>query len=138
MKQAALAVLLAMMVGSAAAAAPIYRCGADANVYSQTPCPEGRLIDAADPRSAAQRAEAQGIAAKERKQAAEMERERRRQEAERAPAQAVGFNSRPPPPEPAASAAGSSARKRHHGKAKPASADFVAVDPSNKKKRAKK
>ena len=135
MKAAALTLLFVSTVGSAHAAAPIYRCGPDGRIYSQAPCPDGKLIEAADPRSAAQRAEAQRVAAKERQTAADLERERRKQQAEQPPpAQAVGFNSRPPPPEPAASSSGSGARKRHHTKAKTAAKDFVAIDPGAKKR----
>ena len=139
MKSAALTLLLVLTVVSADAAAPIYRCGPDGRIYSQAPCADGKLIESADPRSAAQRAEALRVAAKERQTAADMERERRKQQAEKPPAQAVGFNSRPPPPEPAASSSDSGARKRHHSKAKTASKDFVAIDPgAKKKKRAQK
>ncbi len=73
-----IAALLAGTALNAGAAAPIYRCG---SVYSQTPCPGGKLIDSADPRSAAQRAEARKVAAQERKRLAELERDRRAREA---------------------------------------------------------
>ena len=78
MKQVFIAVLLAAAALQAGAAGPIYRCG---SVYSQVPCPDGKLIDSADPRSAAQRAEARRMAAWERRRAAELERERRAREA---------------------------------------------------------
>ena len=140
MKSAALTLVFVLTAGGAHAAAPIYRCGPDGRIYSQAPCADGRLIEAADPRSAAQRAEALRVASKERQTAADMERDRRKQQAEQPPpAQAVGFNSRPPPPQPAASSSDSGARKRHHSKAKTASKDFVAIDPgAKKKKRAQK
>jgi hypothetical protein len=65
---------LALATGAVHAQA-IYRCG---KTYSQTPCPEGgKIIEATDPRSAAQRAEARRIAAAERRAAAARERERR-------------------------------------------------------------
>ena len=74
----------AMMLLSAlcTAQAQVYRCG---QTYSQKPCPEGKLIDSSDPRSAAQRAEAKRTAAKEKQLAAEMERERRLRESGAAP-----------------------------------------------------
>ena len=138
MTHAALTLLVVLTIGGAHAAAPIYRCGPDGRIYSQAPCADGKLIEAADPRSAAQRAEAQRVAAKERQTAADLERARRKQQAEQPPpAQAVGFNSRPPPPEPVASSSGSGARKRHHSKAKTAAEDFVAIDPSAKKRERK-
>jgi hypothetical protein len=72
------ALLLLFAVAHQAGAAPIYRCGA---VYQQTPCENGRVVEATDPRTAAQRAEAARVAAAERRRAAEMARERRINEA---------------------------------------------------------
>ena len=135
MKHAALAVLLLIVTGHAAAEAPIYRCGGpDSRVYSQKPCPEGQLIDSADPRSAAQRAEAQTVAARERRLAAEMERERRKQQAERQPAEAAGINGRPAPVEPVVSKHEVGTKKKKHSKAKAKAEDFVAVEPGSHKK----
>ena len=71
-------VLLALWMTAAAQAAPVYRCG---STYSQTPCPGGKLIDTADPRSQAQQAQARRVAAKERQQLAEMEKARAAREA---------------------------------------------------------
>lgn len=67
------ALLLALAGTTAQAAGPVYRCG---STYSQTPCPGGRQLEAGDPRTAAQRAEARRQAAAERKAARSMERER--------------------------------------------------------------
>lgn len=122
-------VLLAL--GTAAvSAAPIYRCGGGR--YSQTPCQGGTVVDATDPRSAAQRAEARRIAAEERRKAHEMERERLAGEkaAQREPALAsLG-------PAKAASAPGKSA-SRPGGKSKAKKGkppqDFTAVAPAPKK-----
>src|SRR6185436_20773685 len=60
MKARALAATaLLSFAGCACAAQTIYRCGTEGNViYAQTPCPEGRVVEATDPRSAAQRADA--------------------------------------------------------------------------------
>lgn len=116
---------LALLAGSAAAA-PIYRCG---NTYSQTPCPEGgKVVEATDPRSAAQRAEARRVAAAERKAAAEREREAR--------AAPTSVQSAPASlsPAPAASAAdaraGGGSAKRAKGDG--ADKDFVATVPRDK------
>jgi len=111
------------------AAGPIYRCGRE---YSQTPCSGGRLIDTADPRSAAQRAEAQRVLAREQELGAQMERERRAQEAGHTPALAGVINGRPAPAEPAASS--KSRGKNKKKAAKPAV--FKAVAPVTKAKRA--
>jgi hypothetical protein len=123
---------LAALVG-ATQAAPIYRCG---QTYTQTPCPGGRLIDSADPRTAAQRAVAKQIAANEKKLAARMERDRRDREAGVVPAQAAGFDSRaasaPASDASAKTARKSKAQKQKRGKAA-SSADFIAVEPARPK-----
>jgi len=121
----------------AQAVQPVYRCG---STYSQVPCPEGRMVEATDPRSAAQRAEAQRVAALERQQATQMERERRAQEAAQKPAGASGFDSRSPAPEAAASSAERGRHPKRHSKAgkRPADDSFTAVDPTSLKKRGRK
>ena len=129
MKHCIAALLLAL--GSAAvSAAPAYRCGNGS--YSQTPCPGGRVVDATDPRTAAQRADARRVAAEERRKAREMERERLAAEkaSQRTPAMAsLG---------PAKAASSPSERKAgtaRKGKSKKhaKSADFTAVAPAPKK-----
>ena len=83
--------LLTLGIGSAGAA-PIYRCG---NTYSQTPCPQGKIVEATDTRTAAQRAEADRIAEADRKAAADLERARKQREAEAPPAPAKRAASAP-------------------------------------------
>ena len=116
---------------------PVYRCG---STYSQVPCPEGRIVDATDPRSAGQRAEARRMAALERQQAAQMERERREQEAAQKPAAASGFDSRSPAPDAAASSADRGRHQTKRSKTGKRAADdtFTAVDPTSLKKRSRK
>jgi hypothetical protein len=82
MKRCSLVLLLAFAAGAAVAKTPIYRCG---QTYTQTPCPDGHLIDSADPRTAAQRAEAARVAEREKDLARKMERERQAAEAASAP-----------------------------------------------------
>ncbi len=126
MKHALPCLLLALAAG-AATAAPIYRCGADGKTYSQVPCAEGTVIEASDPRTAAQRAEAKRIVAAERKAADDLERERKAQEkALQALTPAATLS-----PPPAASAAASAVRvPKKRSKAKPAAErDFVAIEP---------
>jgi hypothetical protein len=134
MKTAAAAIFLLLGLSAAFAAAPIYRCGGpDGRVYSQAPCADGRLIDAADPRSEAQRDEARRVVARERKAANDMERERRAQEAAQEPSAATGFNGRPAPAE-AAVPPRTRAKQKHRGvKPKPAAGDFVAIEPRSAK-----
>ena len=128
---------LTMATLGAQAVQPVYRCG---STYSQTPCPEGRVVDATDPRSAAQRAEARRIAALERRQATQMERDRREQEAAQKPAAATGFDSRSPAPAAAASSPerGRHQKKRSKAGKRPADDNFTAVDPTSSKKGSRK
>ncbi len=135
MKHAAVALLLLSGLASTFAAAPIYRCGPDGRVYSQTPCDGGRLIDAADPRSEAQRAEARRVAARERKTANDLERERRAQEAAQQPASATGIDGRPSAPETAAPPQPRAKPKHRGARPKKGSDDFVAIEPRGGKKR---
>lgn len=104
MTRATLLLSLAMMAAvPALAAPPIYRCGTDGRTYSQVPCPEGSLIEASDPRTAAQRAEAKRLAEAERKRAADAERERKL--AEKAVTPESGTTAAPPTAATAAPAA---------------------------------
>jgi len=89
MTRFALALLLAA-TGSAHAAGAIYRCGPDGRTYSQAPCAEGTLMEASDPRTAAQRAEAKRMAAAERKAAEDKERDAKAAEAAAVTAKATG------------------------------------------------
>lgn len=129
MTRATLLLTLALLAAAPALAAPpIYRCGADGRTYSQVPCPEGELIEASDPRTAAQRAEAKRFAEAERRRAAELERERKAAEKvadKNGPgATAVG-------PTGAETAAPSPAGKPRAAKDKPAEKDFIAVAPKS-------
>jgi len=52
----------------------VYRCGSEGRVvYQQSPCNEGKAIDASDPRSAEQRKAAQDVARAEAKAAAKLD-----------------------------------------------------------------
>ena len=133
MKTAAVAIFLLFGLSGAFAAAPIYRCGPDGRVYSQAPCADGRLIDAADPRSEAQRVEARRAVARERKAANDMERERRTQEAAQEPAAATGFNGRPARAEVAEPKRPRGKSKNRGTKPKAGAEDFVAVEPRSAK-----
>jgi hypothetical protein len=115
-------------------AAPVYRCGG--GVYSQTPCPGGTMVDATDPRSAAQRAEARRVAAAEKRRAREMERERLAQEKRSAKEPAVaslGPLRAAEAPAPAASKSAAKAKPGAKRKAKPQGDDFTAVVPKGTK-----
>lgn len=122
----ALPLVLLLACGSALAA-PIYRCG---KTYSQTPCPEGgAVVEATDPRSAAQRAEARRIAAADRKAAADADRERKAKEQ----AASTAPVSLSPPAAASAPASVPASGRKKAGKAKPpADKDFTAVAPREK------
>jgi hypothetical protein len=127
MKLAATALMFCFALGGAHAQ-EVYRCG---NVYSQTPCPQGRLVEAADARSEAQRAEAARVAASERRLATDMRRDRLAEEAALKPALA-GSLSAPK----AVATADPGPPKKKRGSAKAAvHKDFVVTVASTKKKR---
>jgi hypothetical protein len=69
---AALTVCLLASTGASAQSA-VYRCG---SAYSQSPCPQARLVDVDDARSGAQRADAQLLAASNKRLGDQMASER--------------------------------------------------------------
>ena len=133
MKLAAVAAaLMLLFTVNGVHAQTVFRCG---SVYSQTPCPQGRVVEATDPRSAAQRAEARRVTANERKLAADMRRDRINEENAQQPAAAGSLSA--PKPVLAAERGAASKKKTKKSFVKPAaSQDFVASGPSSKKKHA--
>ncbi|MFT3953462.1 MAG: hypothetical protein QM722_03365 [Piscinibacter sp.] len=125
------ALLLALIGTTAQAAGPVYRCGSS---YSQTPCPGGTLVEAGDPRTAAQRAEARRIAAGERTAARKAEQERLATEKKQRKEPAIASLG----PSSAASAATESGKNagkdKSKRKAKGKDEPFTAVAPDSKKK----
>ena len=124
-----LIVLLLAVAGSTAqAAGPVYRCGSS---YSQTPCPGGKQLEAGDPRTAAQRAEARRVAVAERKAAKAREKDRLAAENKRRGEPVIASLS----PAAAASAAGKGSgqgagKDKPKRKAKAANGEpFTAVAP---------
>lgn len=76
-----LAGLLALgFITAAAAQATVYRCGPQADRYSQVPCPEGRAIQVGDARSAAAREQALALAQREQAWAQRLRADRLAQE----------------------------------------------------------
>ena len=90
MKHAVASLLCLVALG--AHAQPVYRCG---NTYSSIPCPEGKVVEATDPRTAAQRAEARRVAVNEKQLAADMRRERLVDQAMQRPAGASSLSAAP-------------------------------------------
>jgi hypothetical protein len=129
-----IALLLAVAGATAQAAGPVYRCGSS---YSQTPCPGGRQVEAGDPRTAAQRAEARRIAAAERTAARKAEQERlaaeKKQRGEPAIA-SLGPTAATAPAKSAGKSAGTEKSKRKAKSKDDKGAPFTAVVPGSKTK----
>ena len=93
-----LTAVLSVMLAPAAVAQErgsdtVYRCGADGRQYSGSACPDGRLVSAADARSAEQRRQAEDVVRRDREFADRMAKEREQRE-RNAPG-AVGIGSSP-------------------------------------------
>jgi hypothetical protein len=93
------ALLLSLMT-LGATAQPVYRCG---NEYTRVPCVQGKVVDATDPRTTAQLAEARRVAADEKRLADDMRRERLADQALQKPAAASSLGGTPAAPVKAAS-----------------------------------
>ena len=127
MKLAAAALTLLFAL-SGAQAQQVYRCG---SAYAQTPCAQGRLVDAADHRNEAQRAEAARVAVAERRLAAEMRRDRLADEAALKPSLAGSLSA----PKAVAASENSPAKKKRRSAKPTAPKDFVVTVASDRKKR---
>lgn len=131
MKHLALVMIFTVAAFGAQAQQAIYRCG---HTYSQKLCPDGKLIDSADPRSGAQRAEAKRAAAKEKQLAEKLERDRKAQETTGAASQAMSLNSSTSASSASSGSVPVSTPPKPKVKARKAKAasgvDFVAVVPS--------
>jgi hypothetical protein len=112
----------------------VYRCG---NAYSQVPCEDGKIVEATDPRSGAQRAEAKRAVEGERRLADNMRRDRLADQVK--PVAASSLSGAYPPV-----AKHEPVTPTHHAKNKRSSSkalisdDFTAFDPSSRKKGSKK
>ena len=126
-------VVAILFASSMATAQGIYRCG---NSYSPVPCTEGRAVDAGDARSAAQRAEAQRVAAAERRLGDTMTTDRRRAEAEAQPAGPASLSPARPASAPIVkkTQAAPKDKKRRPVSDAEARGDFVAGVPGSGRK----
>lgn len=107
--------LLALAAGSSTG---VYRCGPDGREYSQAPCPEGKQVQADDPRSEEQRRQAIEAARREAQLGAQLTRERHAREASRSNAGPAGIVAvRAPLPAIATSHPTHSRKKRKHARA---------------------
>ena len=124
------AALLSRVAGPAFAANgdAVYRCGSE---YTQQRCVEGRVVDVADPVTAARTADAAKTAADARRLAEQMARDRRAAEAALHPARAGSLG-----PAKVADASSAPARPKRKAKKKgaglPSDDEFVARSPKTK------
>jgi len=116
---------------------PVYRCSD--NSYSNKPCPGGKEVDVADPRTSAQREQAIDAARRDSKVAEELEKSRLKQEAAAAKATqaAMPLPVAEPPLESASDRTYSAARAKKAASFK-AVAPKKAGEPKAAKKKAKK
>lgn len=105
-----LATVLALVLPLAAGAQTIWRCGPDGRSYSDTPCADGRSLEALEPRPADDVADAQQRATRERRDAETMTRERLALEARQRGDGVGGF--RPAPVAQAQAARPQAAKKK--------------------------
>lgn len=116
----------AVAYGPAVLAQTIYKCG---NNYSQSPCPGGTAVDANDPRTPAQKTQADKSTAETARAAGRLERERlAAQKAQAAPA-STKLAVMTAPKEPASAPRTQSAKPK-----KPTPEYFTAAVPLDKKK----
>jgi hypothetical protein len=84
--------LIAVMLAPAAQAQDkVWRCGPEGREYSPTPCPGGREVPVADPRSAEQQRAAREVADREAGLADQLRKERRAAERQAARQRAAGI-----------------------------------------------
>ncbi len=123
--------LLATIAMSAAQAQTVYRCG---STYSQAACPQATLIDVSDDRSPAQQSESRRVADDERRMATEMRRERIADERAAHPGGAASLSGQTSVKVVVVTPEHPHKKKNAFGKTRPTT-DFVAFDPSSRKRR---
>jgi len=125
-----------LLVAGAASGAEIYRCG---NTYAQTPCPDGRVLDATAPQPDPQEVRARSEATRREARLADAlarERQAREQQAARVGAASLSPGRvTPKVGTPATEPAPTHRRKAHRHKPRQGD-DFVAVTPRAPKQRA--
>lgn len=128
--------LCALLMCASVQAQTVYRCGPESRVYSQIPCPQGRVVDVSDERSPEQRVVAEARVRDDRARAVALERERLDREAQPAPT-AGQIGSRPTVVEPELTVRKPSRKKKAKvdKQDKAASGDFIALAPAQKPKR---
>ncbi len=126
-------VLLALCTAlPALAASKVYRCGPDGREFSQIPCKEGRPVDTADERSAAQQRDAQAVAASQTQLARKLEAERKAREAAAATQGPAGIK---PALAPEAASAAKGRKKKRGTDSDEANGNTAAQLPAKQKPR---
>jgi len=121
--------LAACLACAGASAQAVYRCG---NEYTRVPCNEGKVIETENSATAAQRAEARQVAAREQRLAESMARDRRIQEAALRPTRPVNVG--PATAAPASSTGNLKPKSKARGKIRVGDADdFTASAPPKPK-----
>ena len=119
---------LALLMAAGANAQAVYRCG---DTYAHAPCPQARLVDVADARSAGQLTEARLLAANDRQQADAMASQRQATRNAAIKAESKSAKSKHTPPRAQSPQAG-----QRKASSKPAATkDFVAQVPGSRHKR---
>lgn len=131
MKSIVAALLAAATLSAVHAQDTVYRCG---STYSQAPCPNAKQVEVGDSRSAAQHSEARRVADDERRLAADMRRERLDDEHASRPGAAASLSGRAPA-KVTPTVPGLHHRKKQALGKKPPTTDFIAYDPSSRKRR---
>lgn len=131
-----LTLLGALLMCASVQAQTVYRCGPEGRVYSQIPCPQGRVVDVSDERSLEQRGLAEARVRDDRTLADALERERLDREALPGPT-AGQIGSRPTVAEPQPTVRKPSRKKKAKAdmQEKTTSGDFIAMAPAQKAKR---
>jgi hypothetical protein len=128
--------IAACALSTGATAQKTYKCG---NSYSQLPCPDGEVIDTADPRTPEQKSQADAATRRDALAADALEKSRLEQEK-----RALAARPPPPPPPPPAAPSAKAVDAPHIiyiRKKKPSRhgpKDFTALVPDERKRPAKK
>ena len=126
MKHVTAVLLCCLSIG--ANAQPVYRCG---NEYSQTPCPQARVVDAADPRCAEQRADGQRVAANGQRRVADLQRDLFAEPAAQRPIAPSGHRARTAPvPKPAETDASRQPKNRRSATRFSPNGPFIGTAPA--------
>lgn len=134
--------LAALLCFPTASAQTVYRCGPLGNQYSQQPCEHGKVVDVADPRSAAQVDAALKAIAEQRRRGLELASQRRSDERAMRPAVAAGIGPAPANVDRSSAKTKSATTPRPTGRKSSTkqneTGNFAAIEPGSGKPKKKK